>query len=75
MLLIRRLISLSHYENGISAAENATFRTKELIDHTRIVIVDTVIYLQCSEGGVISTSEVHELHIKIHNILDGAVSK
>ena len=38
-------------------------------------MVDTLAYPEGSDGGWIAASEVHELHIKIHDIVDNAVSK
>ena len=37
--------------------------------------VDTISSLANSEGGVIPVCNLHELLIKVHNILDNAVSK
>ena len=47
---------------------------KQLISHLRVALVVTISCLQDSEGGVIPVSEVCELLIKVHNILDDAVS-
>ena len=52
-----------------------TLNTEQLIPYSRISLVDTISSLQDSEGGGIPISEVHELLIKIHDILDDAVSK
>ena len=56
-------------------AAHATFDTEQLISHLRVSLVDTISSLPDSEGGVIPVSEVHELLIKFHDILDNAVSK
>ena len=48
---------------------------EQLISHLRVALVDTISPLHNSEGGVIPMSEVCELLIKIHDILDNAVSK
>ena len=37
-------------------------------------LVDTIAFLQVSDGGVIAVPEVHKLLTKIHNILDSALS-
>ena len=67
--------SLTEFQTGISAAAHATLYMEQLISHLRVALVDTVSSLLDSEGGVIPVSEVHELLIKIHDILDNAVSK
>ena len=67
--------SLSEFQTGISAAAHATLHMEQLISHLRVTLVDTISYLPDTEGGVIPVSEVYELLIKIHDILDSAVSK
>ena len=42
---------------------------------SRIALVDTLSSLPEAEGDVIPVSEVHELLLQIHGILDKAVSK
>ena len=42
---------------------------------TSVSLVDTISSLPDSEGGVIPVSEVCELLLKVHDILDDAVSK
>ena len=49
--------------------------TEQLISHLRLALVDTLSSLPNSEGGVIPVSKVHELLLKVHDILDNAVSK
>ena len=51
---------------------NATFDMEHLISHISVVLVDTISSLLDSEGGIFPVSEVHELLIKIHDILDNA---
>ena len=46
-----------------------------LLSHLRVALVDTLSSLPDSEGGIIPVSEVRELLLKVHNILDNAVSK
>ena len=67
--------SLSEFQTGIGAAAYATVHMEQLISYLRVALVDTISSLPDSEGGVIPLSEVHELLIKIHDILDNAVSK
>ena len=52
---------LSDFQNGTSAASDATLDTEQLISHTIASLVGTVDSLHGSNGGVISVSEVHEL--------------
>ena len=60
---------------GIVAAAHTTLDTEQLISYTRNALVDTIATLQDSEGGVIPDSYLHELLMKIHDILDSTVSK
>ena len=48
---------------------------EQLIPHLRVALVDTLSSLPEAEGGVIPVSEVHELLLRIHDILDKAVSR
>ena len=48
---------------------------EQVISHIRVSLVETISSLPDSEGEVIPVSEVHELLIKIHDILDNAMSK
>ena len=41
---------------------------------TRTALVDTIVSLQSSGGGLIAALGMHEIHAKIHDILDNAVS-
>ena len=54
---------------------HATFDTEQLISHLQVALVDTLSSLAKAEGDVIPVSEVHELLLQIHGILDKAVSK
>ena len=67
--------SLSDFQTGIGAAVQATLNMEHLISHLRVALVDNISSLPNSEGGDIPVSEVCELLIKIHDILDNAVSK
>ena len=60
---------------GIGTAADATLDMEQLISHLRVVLVDTISTTPDSEGGVIPVPEVCELLIKVHDILDNAVSK
>ena len=67
--------SLSDFQTGLGAAAHATLDTEQLISHLQVVLVDTLSSLPEAEGDVIPVSEVHELLLWIHGILDKAVSK
>ena len=47
----------------------------QLISHLRVALVDTLSSLSNAEGGVIPVPKVCELLLKVHDILDKAVSK
>ena len=49
--------------------------TEQLISYLQVALVDTLFSLPEAEGDVIPVSEVHELLLRIHGILDKAVSK
>ena len=67
--------SLSDFQNGNGAAACATPDTEQLISLPWVALFDTLSSLPNAEGGVIPVSEVHELLLKIHDILDKAVCK
>ena len=67
--------SLSDLQTGVGAAAHATLDTEQLISHLRVALLDTLSSLPNSEGGIIPVSEVCELLLKVHDILDSAVSK
>ena len=67
--------SLSKFQTGIGAAAHATLDTEQLISHLQVALVDTLSSLPEAEGDVIPVSEVHELLLQIHGILDKAVSR
>ena len=67
--------SLSDLQTGVGAAAHATLATEQLISCLRVALLDTLSSLPNSEGGVIPVSEVCDLLLKVHNILDTAVSK
>ena len=75
LTLTGRLISLSDLQTGFDAAAHATLDTGQLISHLRVALLDTLSCLPECEGGVIPVSEVCELLLKVHDILDSAVSK
>ena len=67
--------SLSDFQTGIGAAAHATFDTEQLISHLQVALVDTLSSLPEAEGDVIPVSDMCELLLWIHDILDEAVSK
>ena len=67
--------SLSDFQTGIGAAAHATIDTEQLISFLQVALVDTLSSLPKDGGDVIPVSEVHELLLWIHGILDKAVSK
>ena len=67
--------SLSDFQTDVGAAAHASLNTEQLISHLRIALVDALSSLPNSEGSVILVSEVCELLLKVHDILDNAVSK
>ena len=67
--------SLSDFQAGVSATAYATLDMEQLISHLRVALADTLSLLPNAEGGVIPVSEVRELLLKVHGILDKAVSK
>ena len=67
--------SLSDFQTGIHATAHATLDTEQLISHLQVALVDSLSSLPEAEGDIISVSEVHELPLQIHGILDKAVSK
>ena len=67
--------SLLDLQTDVGAAAHATLDTEQLIPHLRISLLDTVSSLPDSEGGIIPVSEVHDLLLNVHDILDMAVSK
>ena len=67
--------SLLDFQTGVGAAAHATLDTEQLISHLWVALVDTLSSLPKAEGDVIPVSEVHELLLQIHDILDKAVSK
>ena len=70
-----KLISLSDFQTGVGATAHATLDTEQLISHLQVALVDTFSSLPETEGDVIPVSEVCELLLWIHGILDKAVSK
>ena len=67
--------SLSDFQTGLGATAHATLDTEQLISYLQVALVDTLSSLPEAEGDVIPVSEVHELLLQIHGILDKAVSK
>ena len=67
--------NLPDFQTGVGAAVHATLDTEQIISHLIVALVDTLFCLPNSEGGVIPVSEVGELLLKIHDILDNVVSK
>ena len=67
--------SLSDFQTGLGATAHATLDTEQLISHLQVALVDTLSSLPEAEGDVIPVSEVRELLLQNHGILDKAVSK
>ena len=67
--------SLSDFQRGLGVTAHATLDTEQLISHLQVVLVDTLSSLPEAEGDVIPVSEVCELLLQIHDILDKAISK
>ena len=68
-------LSLSDLQAGVGAAAHASLDAEQLISHLRVALLDTLYSLPDSEGGIIPVSEVCELLLKVHDILDSAVFK
>ena len=66
---------LSDFQNGVGATAHVTLDTEQLISHIQVALVGTLSSLPKAEEDVIPLSEMHELHLQIHGILDKAVSK
>ena len=67
--------SLLNLQTSVGDAAHVTLDTEQLISQLRVSLLDTLSSLSDSEGGIIPVSEVHELFLKVHDILDSAVSK
>ena len=67
--------SLCDFQTGVGATAHATPDTEQLISHLWVALVDTLSSLPEAEGDVIPVSEVCLLLLRIHDILDIAVSK
>ena len=67
--------SLPDFQTGVGAAAHATLDMEQLISCLWFALVDTLSSLSVAQGGVMPVSEVHELLLRIHDILDKAVSK
>ena len=67
--------SLSKFQISIGAPAYATLDREQLISCLRVALVDNLSSLLNSKGRVIPVSKVCELFIKVHDILDNAVSK
>ena len=67
--------SLLEFQTGIVAAAHASLHMERLISHLRVALVDTISSLPNFEGGLIPVSKVCKFLLKIHDILDNAVSK
>ena len=67
--------SLLDFQTGVGATAHATLDTEQLISYLWVALVDTLSSLPEAKGDVIPVSEVHELLLQIHDILDKAVSK
>ena len=67
--------NLSDFKTGVGAAAHATLDPEQLISHLRVALVDTLSFIPNYEGGIRLVSEVCELLLEVHDILDNAVSK
>ena len=67
--------NLSDFQTGVGAAAYATLDTVQLISCHRVALVNTLSSPPDPEEGIIPVSKVHELLLKVHDILDNAVSK
>ena len=67
--------SLSDFQTGVGATAHATLDTEQLISCLWVALADTLSSLPKGQGDVIPLSEVCELLLQIHDILDKAVSK
>ena len=67
--------SLLDFQTSVGATAHSTLDTEQLISHLQVALVDTLSSLSKAEGDVIPVSEVHELLLWIHDILDKALSK
>ena len=67
--------SLSDFQTGLGATAHATLDTEQFISHLQVALVNTFSLLPEAEGDVTPVSEVHELFLWIHGILDKVVSK
>ena len=67
--------SFSDFQTGVGAVAHATLDMEQLISCLWVALVDTLCSLPEAEGGVIPVSDVYELLLRIHDILDKAVSK
>ena len=63
------------FQTGVGATAHATLDMEQLFSCLWVALVDTLSSLPEAEGGVIPVSEVHELLLWIHDILDKAVSR
>ena len=66
---------LLDFQTGVGATAHATFDMEQLISHLWVALADTLSSLPEAEGGVIPVSEVCELLLWIHDILDKGVYK
>ena len=63
--------SLSDFQTGVGAAAHATLEMEQLISCPWVALFDTLSSLPKAEEGVIPVSEVCELLLRIHDILEG----
>ena len=67
--------SLSDFQTGVGVAAHATLDMEHFISYLWVALVGTLFSLPEAEGDVIPVSEVCELLLRIHDILDKAISK
>ena len=52
--------SVCDFQTGISVVAHSILDRKQLISYTRASLVDTIVSIKDSDGGVITASDVHE---------------
>ena len=67
--------NLSEFKTGIGAAPHTTLEMEQLISHPRVALVDTISSLPLILREELYLCPKCELLIKVHDILDNAVSK
>ena len=63
------------FQTGVVGTAHATLDREQLISHLQVALDDTLSSLPEADRGIIPVSEVHELLLKIHDILDKNITK